>query len=236
MTWNSNVPASRRYAGVKTVGRAGPVTHVVCHITGTNKFDSVKAEFLSSVSAHYVVDKEGLVHQFVEEENQAWHAGIKAPVMALYDRPGTGWRKVRYNIDGLAFPPDTVWLDDKLQPVQGRREAAFGARPDGSDWDYGYFDTRWGAASGPVNYLTSKKPNAYSVGIEILSVGAASAKKTVYTDAMYAALTPLVTDICTRHGIPQTKGRVVGHEDVNPVQRWGWDPNQGFDWSKVWTA
>ena len=26
---------------------------------------------------------------------------------------------------------------------------------------------------------------------------------------------------------------VCGHEDVNPIERWGWDPNQGFDWERL---
>jgi hypothetical protein len=25
----------------------------------------------------------------------------------------------------------------------------------------------------------------------------------------------------------------VGHEDVNPIGRFGWDPNAGFDWTVV---
>lgn len=50
---------------------------------------------------------------------------------------------------------------------------------------------------------------------------------------MYASLEALVTDICARHGIPQRKGFVVGHGDVNPVQRYGWNPGQGLAWSRV---
>jgi N-acetyl-anhydromuramyl-L-alanine amidase AmpD len=238
MAWNTLVPASRRIASLaQTIGRpVAKPTHVVCHITGTNSLNSVKAEFKSTVSAHYLVDKSGLIYQFVEEENQAWHAGIKKAVHPLYAEPPSTWQKYLYYFDWDSYPAGSVFLDRDLEPVQGGNMATFVARPDGTSWSkYDYFKNRWGAGAGPVNYDAGKSPNAYSVGIEILSVGAKSASATAYTDAMYTSLRTLVTDICTRHAIPQEKGRVVGHEDVNPVQRYGWDPNQGFDWSKVWT-
>ncbi|HEV8389112.1 MAG TPA: N-acetylmuramoyl-L-alanine amidase, partial [Dongiaceae bacterium] len=131
----------------------------------------------------------------------------------------------------------SIWLDKNLNRVESRSQATFVARPDRSEWpDYKYFRDRWGDDARPVNYEVSKRPNDYAVAIEILSVGAKTPSATAYTQAMYEALSDLVADICARHGIPQRKGRVVGHEDVNPVQRYGWDPNQGFDWSRVWTA
>jgi N-acetyl-anhydromuramyl-L-alanine amidase AmpD len=235
MAWNPNVPNERRFNGKMTLGRSGPPTHVVCHITGTNSFTSVKKEFLSAASAHYVVDKDGLLFQFVEEENQAWHSGIKSTVQAQYNKPGTGWRKLLYHFDWAKYPADTVWVDGNLNPVHSRPEATFAMKPDGSEWtDYDYFKNRWGNAAGPLNYAVSKRPNDYGIAIEILSVGAKTASASAYTPAMYATLSALVTDICIRHGIPQEKGRVCGHEDVNPVQRYGWDPNQGFDWTQVW--
>lgn len=237
MTWNSTIPTERRFQGKMTPGRSGSPTHVVCHITGTDSFSSVRNEFLSEASAHYVIDKQGLVFQFVEEENQAWHAGIKAAVQAQYDKVGLGWRKLLYHFEWDTYPPGSIWLNEKLKPVQGRREATFVAQPDGSDWArYDYFKERWGAGAGPVNYAHSKRPNDYAIAIEILSFGAPKASAQAYTPAMYDALEALVDDICNRHAIPQSKGHVVGHEDVNPVQRYGWDPAQGFNWSRVWKA
>ena len=76
MTWNPSVPSERRIEGKMTPGRSGQATHVVCHITGTHSFDSVRQEFTTNASAHYVIDKAGLLYQFVEENNRAWHAGI----------------------------------------------------------------------------------------------------------------------------------------------------------------
>jgi len=235
MAWNPNVPNDRRFNGKMTPGRPAQPTHVVCHITGTNSFTSVKREFLSSASAHYVIDKDGVLFQFVEEDNRAWHAGIKSPVQVQYDKPGTEWRKLLYHFDWATYPADTVWVDGNLNPVHSRPEATFAMKPDGSEWgDYQYFKDRWGNAAGPLNYTVSKRPNDYGVAIEILSTGNKRPLASAYTEAMYATLANLVADICGRYGIPQQKGRVCGHEDVNPVQRYGWDPNQGFDWSRVW--
>ncbi len=235
MSWNPNVPNERRIATTKkTDGRPVPTTHIVCHITGTDDFEKAKNTYLTSVSPHYVVDKAGLVYQFVEEENQAWHAGIRKEVQPLYGQPPTTWRKFLFYFDWATYPNDSVFLGADLQPVK-KANAVFVGRPDGSEWpDYAYFRNRWGDAAGPVNYAVDKRPNGYSVGIEMLSVGAKTPSPTVYTEAMYQSLNRLVADICARHQIPMQKGRVVGHEDVNPIQRYGWDPNQGFDWARVW--
>ena len=237
MTWNPLVKSANRFASSKmTEGRPVPKpTHVVCHITGTSSFAKAKKTFLNEVSPHYLVDQDGVIYQFVEEENQAWHSGIKAGVQTLYDATPSHWRRYLYCFDWYAYPAGSVFLDAHLHPVDGKDGADFVRRPDSSDWpDYDYFNARWGAAAGPLNYQTSKRPNAYSVGIEILSVGSKTPSDSKYSTAMYKSLRRLVTDICDRNGIPMQKGRVVGHEDVNPMQRWGWDPNQGFDWSKVW--
>jgi N-acetyl-anhydromuramyl-L-alanine amidase AmpD len=239
MSWNPMVPAERRIATTKkNEGRPVPKpTHVVCHVTGDNDFEKVRDAFLNQArSAHYVVDKQGLIYQFVEEEDQAWHAGIVSAVQALYATPASNWRKYLYFFDWYkGYPGDAVYLDGDLNTLAGKAGAVFVRRSDGSEWPhYDYFKTRWGANAGPVNYATSKRPNAYAVGIEILSVGATTASANDYTEAMYAALRSLVQDICGRHGIPMAKGTVLGHEDVNPVQRFGWDPNQGFNWSRVW--
>jgi len=237
MSWNPLVPNERRIpTTMMTPGRplARP-SHVVCHITGTNSFSTVRKTFLNSASAHYVIDKAGLVYQFVREEDQAWHAGIQRVVKALYAQGPEVWRRYLYYFDWAKYPAGSVFVDAELAPTQGVRSATFVARPDGSAWpNYAYFDARWGANAAPLNYTAGSAPNAYSVGIEILSVGSTTPSQAAYAPAMYASLWQLVADICARHAIPMEKGRFVGHEDVNPVQRYGWDPNQGFDWPRVW--
>lgn len=53
------------------------------------------------------------------------------------------------------------------------------------------------------------------------------------TPAMYATLRTLVQDLSQKYSIPIEEGRIVGHEDVNPIARFGWDPSAGFDWSRI---
>jgi N-acetyl-anhydromuramyl-L-alanine amidase AmpD len=237
MAWNPIVPATNRIpTDTKTAGRPVPKpTHIVCHITGSTSLQGVIHEFKTSVSPHYLIGKDGALYQFVDEADQAWHAGIKSGVAALYEQPPSTWQKYLYYFDWAKYPVGSVFVDKNFLPVQGGHMATYVARADNSTWpDYGYFRNKWGPDAGPVNFDVDKRPNAYSVGIEILSVGAKTPTAASYSPAMYATLTRLVRDISTRNGIPMQKGRVVGHEDINPVQRWGWDPNQGFDWSKVW--
>jgi hypothetical protein len=42
-----------------------------------------------------------------------------------------------------------------------------------------------------------------------------------------------LADLCEKYEIPTDKAHIIGHEDVNPVERWGWDPNSGFNWDKA---
>lgn len=162
----------------------------------------------------------------------AWHAGINAAVDPLYAPRDGAWRKYkRYFAWHRGYPNDAVFLDRRLQPC-AREQAALVARADGAPWtDYAYFDQRWGGRPEPIGYELSKAINQHSIGIE--TVGHGGASPSAYTDAMYATLAKLVADICERHGIARKFGPVCGHEDVNPVERWGWDPGRGFDWSRV---
>jgi N-acetyl-anhydromuramyl-L-alanine amidase AmpD len=237
MAYNPLVPAARRFQSTKkTDGRpVAKPTHVVIHITGGENLESVKNTFMTSTSIHYLIDKAGLIYQFVDEKNQAWHAGIKTDAQKLYNNlPAADWRKYLMYFSWYNYPAGTKFVDGNRNPTT-KANAVFAVRPGMAEWpDYDYFKTRWGSSATPINYATSKRPNAYSVGIELLSFGAKTASAAAYTPAMYASLKTLVTDICGRNNIPQAKGNVVGHEDVNPVQRWGWDPNKGFDWSVVW--
>ena len=61
-------------------GRRGfKVDKIVLHHTAVNSFNSVKWWFVdpcSQASAHYVVDRDGSIYQFVSEYDTAWHAGV----------------------------------------------------------------------------------------------------------------------------------------------------------------
>lgn len=239
--WNPLVASAHRLASLNHNARRPAQlrpTHVVLHVTGTDKLASVKQTFLAqnSVSAHYLIDKAGLIHQFVPEDRRAWHAGIDANSRALYRRAGQAWQRyLKYFSWYKGYPAGVVYLDGDLKPVWDKTESAFVARADGAPWpEYGYFTARWGHAAGPVYFDVDPDPNNHSIGIELLGYGAKTADPATYTPAMYQSLDTLLQDICGRHGIPRQKGRIVGHEDVHPVGRFGWDPAPGFDWLRAW--
>lgn len=59
---------------------------IIIHDTGSHSFHSTLEWFinpLSKVSAHYLIDKDGGVYQFVEDSEKAWHAGVSS----LHGRP-----------------------------------------------------------------------------------------------------------------------------------------------------
>ena len=87
--------------------------------------------------------------------------------------------------------------------------------------------------------------NHYSVGIEIVGIGsprdmspyfsadeyAKLDKRLIgFTDAQYASLKALVTDICARNDIPMDKDHVIGHNEYAPKKT---DPGELFDWDRL---
>ena len=239
--WNGVVLQANRFPSPNKNSRRPTTqtpTHIVIHVTGTDSLTSVKKTFLAdkSVSAHYLVTKDGEVLQFVPDAFRAFHAGIETTARALYRKGISTWtRYLKYFSWYKGYPNVSVYVNGDLQPVWDKTEAVFVARSDGAAWpEYGYFTSRWPGREAPVNFEVDSDPNNYSIGIETLGFGSKGVDPAVYTLAMYASLRALVSDLCQKHGIPMTKGRVVGHEDVNPIARFGWDPSSGFDWSKVY--
>ena len=239
MDWNEIVPAPNRLASPNAGERrrfATP-THIVIHVTGTNDLVEVKRTFArpQSTSAHYLVTKTGDLVQFVPDGRRAYHAGIDAATRRLYEQGRATWQRCLKHFGWYRkYPPDAVFVDGDLHPVRDRSEATFVMRADGSRWpEFAYFDARWLGRDVPINFEVHPDPNDYSIGIETLGIGGRSPSEATYPAAMYQALARLVTDLGAKYGVPLTKGRIVGHEDVNPVARFGWDPAAGFDWSKV---
>lgn len=235
--WHPAIPETRRFRSPnRREGRGGAkVERVVVHITGTANFEAARAAFMNSnnqASAHYCIDRNGDLYQFVSEDDVAWHAGIHKSAEAVYAPRDGDWRKYkRYFSWHNKYPADAVFLDKQKQPC-AREHAALVMRADGSPWpDYDYFNARWGEKLEPLGYELSKAVNQRTIGIETVGYGGSS--PAAYTDAMYETLAKLVADICERHNLPRRFGPVCGHEDVNPVERWGWDPGPGFDWSRV---
>jgi len=236
--WNELVPPANRFDSPnRNVGgmAGGKPTHIVIHVTGTDNLQSVKNTFMNSAdqrSAQYVVAANGDLFQFVRDADRAWHAGIGASVRALYERQPSVWRRyLGYFPWYQGYPADAVHVDANLEPVP-RAAAVFVVRADGTPWPtYDYFGKRWPGQDLPVNYTVDHDPNRYAIGIETMGFGGPKPNPAVYPPAMYVTLDRLLADLSAKYGIPRQKGRIVGHEDVNPIERFGWDPNAGFDWS-----
>jgi N-acetyl-anhydromuramyl-L-alanine amidase AmpD len=100
------------WAGRKGYRPEGVVIHIMDGtLVGT---DSWFANPASLVSAHYGVGRTGEVHQYVKEEDTAWHAGrVDAPV----------WKLIKPNINPNLYTvgiehegkPDDVWTDAMKQ-------------------------------------------------------------------------------------------------------------------------
>ncbi|MEW6709682.1 MAG: N-acetylmuramoyl-L-alanine amidase [Candidatus Riflebacteria bacterium] len=212
-------------------------THIVLHITGTDDLASVKQTFLNqhSVSSHYLISKQGELFQFVPDSMRAYHAGIDSNTRKLYQKGRTEWQKyLKYFNWYKKYPKDSLFFDNDLKAVWDKSEAFYVGKCDSSIWSlYDYFNCRWPGLDSPVNFVSDMDPNNYSIGIEILGYGSKNEDDKFYTPAMYASLQTLLKNLSEKYSIPLEKGRVVGHEDVNPVPRFGWDPNQGFNWSLV---
>lgn len=244
--WNPSIIQRRIHESPNQGARRGgaSVERIVIHITGTNSLDVVRDRFLNpraQSSAHYLIEPNGALHQFVAEDRRAWHSGINRTIRGIYDRNDGSWRRYKRYFGWAKtqgwYPADSVYLDENLN-LLGSNElnrARLVMPAGGGEWpDYSYFDAAWGRAPLPVGYGEgTRDPNNDSIGIEVLSMGSKRSDPSVYTPEMYAALSGLVADICVRHGITPSRETVCGHEDVNPVERWGWDPNRGFEWDRI---
>jgi N-acetylmuramoyl-L-alanine amidase len=59
------------------IGRRAPIDTIVIHTTGSPDVGTVLKrynEHFSQVSAHYVIDTDGTIHQVVKDKNVAFHA------------------------------------------------------------------------------------------------------------------------------------------------------------------
>src|SRR5665213_1322928 len=98
--WNALVDPLNIFETTKCNSRKPTVTaptHIVIHITGTDDFAAAKNTYMTSVSPHYLIKKDGTPVQFVRDKGRAWHAGIESVVAKLYTGAAANWRKyLRY--------------------------------------------------------------------------------------------------------------------------------------------
>lgn len=94
---------------------------------------------------------------------------------------------------------------------------------------------QWPRHKSPQSLYPSRSANADYVGLEMIPCGAGFGTPMrpglLFTKAQHDAVAALGRDLALRHGWPAgwaKTGRLVGHEDVQPLQRsdarGGWDP------------
>lgn len=234
-SWNDLVETPNRFASTNKGNRPATIskpTHIVIHITGTDSFNAVKNRFMNgNASAHYLVKDDGTLVQFVKDKDRAWHAGIKPFVRTLYDQGSDAWKKYLYYFDWYSYPANAKYLKADLTQATVESERKLVTTSDGSQWEYYSYWERHGSRQIPLNYENSHDPNNYSIGIELLTFGGNNSNK--YPDGLYTGAAKLINDLIEKYDIPVDRSHIVGHEDVNPVERWGWDPNSGFDWDRL---
>ena len=92
---------------------------------------------------------------------------------------------------------------------------------------------RWPGYKCPASLFPGPSPNAAYVGIEMIPIDGEKPffEGALYTEEQHYAVIALARDIAARNVLPvgwERAGRLVGHEDVNPISRHtksgGWDP------------
>jgi N-acetyl-anhydromuramyl-L-alanine amidase AmpD len=240
--WNPLVKEENRFESPNRSDRSKGIekpTHIVIHITGSDKFNGAKNRFLNKkekASAHYCILQDSTITQFVRDKHCAWHAGITKPCRAIYDKNDNSFKKyLMYFSWSKAYGKNAVYLKSDLSKVDAgtpKSEYVFAMKDDGSEWGYySFWEKRHNDLTSPVMYDVNKSPNDYSIGIELCTHGSTDPAK--YAEGLYEGLEILLDDLCTAYDIPRNENHIIGHEDVNPMARWGWDPNEGFDWKRI---
>jgi hypothetical protein len=107
-----------------------------------------------------------------------------------------------------------------------------------------YWDRAWRPEfHSPPRLYPKSTPNRAFIGLELPPLREPRDNGLRYTDEQHETVAELAADLFARHGLAPARRRVVGHEDVNPIPRWGagggWDPGARrerpwFDWDTVY--
>lgn len=216
----------------KSVGpdRTAEVYGIMVHTTGSGIVEQARKQKQKALEhaveyyerpdsfwSHYVVGYDGMIINISDEREKAQHCGFDAEERAAY-------------LGG-------TWIN-KLPAT------AFAA-----------WSNRWRGVACPAHLFPGVSPNNVYVGIELLPLvgerptdwGSRGPDAILYTKAQHDAVVQLSRDIANRWGFANKlgwwrSGRLVGHEDVNPLTRsdkgGGWDPGflrvaPRFDWGYV---
>ncbi len=226
------------FSGRAGAPREGAVYGVAVHTTGSGVVDvaakqsrdpldytvHVVYENPDNFCAHYVVGWDGTVWQVMDETLKAQHIGFLPN-----DRESF--------LDGS-------WVDELASKEPQRPNVPT------------LWKARWPSFKSPAHLFPGPSPNQVYVGIEMIPLTGAVGQPAPlisngvarkYTDAQHQTVAKLIADIAARWNLPDeiwdaSSGRLVGHEDVNPLERsvasGGWDPGAlrdvpQFDWDYV---
>lgn len=101
---------------------------------------------------------------------------------------------------------------------------------------------RWPEAKSPLDLFPPGSPNECYLGVEVIPSLGQLTDGGLFNDQQYRALGALLDDVCSRYGVSLQGSRILGHEDLEPLQRWtatgGWDPGflrakPDFEWSRI---
>jgi N-acetyl-anhydromuramyl-L-alanine amidase AmpD len=165
------------------------------------------------VGPHYVIDPHGAVEQYAPANVVRYHAGLEAEHRRSF--LDGHWEE-----DANRIPRDVV----------------------------AWWKARWAPIKSPSHLYPSKRPNLDYVGIELIPCGAhlkgawtwqhgtrVGFDKQRFSVEQYCALAKLCLQLAEENGLDLGKpGVLVGHEDVNPYTRPGYDPGdktQAFSWN-----
>jgi N-acetyl-anhydromuramyl-L-alanine amidase AmpD len=170
------------------------------------------------VGPHYVIDPYGSVEKYAKPELVRYHAGVAAEERRSF--LDGHWEE-----DANRIPRDVV----------------------------AWWKRRWPGIKSPSHLYPSKSPNKDYIGIELIPAGSYVKSKAGSTSwqfqhgsrpgfdkqrfsvEQYCALAMLCNQLAETHGLDLEKpGVLVGHEDVNPYSRPGWDPGdkiEAFSWN-----
>lgn len=161
---------------------------------------------------HFVIVPDGRIAQLRSSTEVTWHAGV-----------GNNDRRDFLNGD---------WVSRVSQDVVT------------------WWRSRWPNVKSPSHLYPTTSPNDSYIGIENVPCGLYISKRgwvpefgvpacnTRFTAAQYLANAALVFKLSEDHNFDLARtGRVLGHEDVNPITRPGWDPGSkigAWDWKLFW--
>ena len=171
-------------------------------------------------SAHYVIKGDGTITQFVPDADMAYHVGMgNNGELQYYLQDNTDWKELRV-YEGV------IILRETLNGLRAIR------------WEDVHPEL-----DKPVNFTKDTQfPNLYSIGIELVGPEIDNRPFFENKDRKYPyrrglgqirGLVLLLRNLVKKYNIPISREYIVGHEDVNPITRFQWDPGPDFDWDDV---